>query len=78
MYSKTCLKQPLKIVIKKILMTNDSLMKVKYCKAFCNTFDLHKVIIGLENRVLVIFLIGHIRPKGFTVHVFASYAFQQD
>ena len=34
-------------------MTNGSLMKVESTAeclgAFCNTFDLHKVIIGLEN-----------------------------
>ena len=45
-YSKTCLKRPLKIDKANVLMTNDSLMKVKCiaeCSkgAFCNTFDLH-------------------------------------
>ena len=45
-YSKTCLKQPLKMDKTKVLKTNGSLMKVKSiaeCSlgAFCNTFDLH-------------------------------------
>ena len=51
-YSKTCVKWPLKNKQTKILMTNGSLMKVKSiadCSpwstlqrgAFCNTFDLH-------------------------------------
>ena len=37
-------------------MTNDSLMKLKVLQnagAFCNTFDLHYVIIGLENQFVV-------------------------
>ena len=39
-------------------MTNGSLMQVKSIadapkEAFCNTFDLHKGIIGLENEFLV-------------------------
>ena len=51
---------------KTILMTNDSLMKVKSIAdaplgAFCNTFDLHLVIIGLENQFLVFFLSGLLR-----------------
>ena len=45
-YSKTCLKQPLKIDKTKVLKTNGSLMKVESIeecskRAFCNTFDLH-------------------------------------
>ena len=55
MYSKTCVKQPLKNRQNKDL--NDklfknvvSLMKVKSIAEFCNTFDLHLVIIGLENQ----------------------------
>ena len=41
-------------------MTNGSLMKVESiaeCSlgAFCNTFDLHQAIIGLESQFLVIF-----------------------
>ena len=41
-----------------ILMTNGSLMKVNSVAecplgAFCNAFDLHLVIIGLENHFLV-------------------------
>ena len=36
----------------KILMTNGSLMKVESIEeAFCNTFDLHPAIIGLENQL---------------------------
>ena len=54
-YSKSCLKQPLKNRKNKGLKTNGSLMKVESvaeCSlgAFCNTFDLHKAIIGLENQ----------------------------
>ena len=44
-YSKTCVKRPLKNRQTKILMTNGSLMKAKSIAecfgAFCNTFDLH-------------------------------------
>ena len=37
-----------------ILMTNGSLIKVKSpLGAFCNTFDLHLAIIGLENQFSV-------------------------
>ena len=39
-YSKTWLKQPLKIDKTKVFKINGSLMKV--FGAFCNTFDLHK------------------------------------
>ena len=44
-----------------VLKTNGSLMKVESiaeCSlgAFCNTFDLNQVIIGLENQYLVFFL----------------------
>ena len=42
-----------KIAKTKILKTNGSLMKVESIaecsRAFCNTFDLHQAIIGLEN-----------------------------
>ena len=46
LYSKTYLKQPLKIDKTIVLKTNGSLMKVESiaeCSlgAFCNTFDLH-------------------------------------
>ena len=59
-------KQPLKKEKTKILMTNCSLMKVKSiaeCSlgAFCNTFDLHKAIIGLETNFLVFFMSGRLR-----------------
>ena len=45
MYSKTCLKRPLKIDKRKVIATNCSLMKVKSlaeCSigALCNAFDL--------------------------------------
>ena len=54
-YSKTCLKRPLKNRQTKVLKTNGSVMKVeKFAEcslgAFCNTFDLHLGIIGLENQ----------------------------
>ena len=50
----------------KVLKTNGSLMKVRSiaeCSlgAFCNTFELHLVIIGLENQYLVFFLSGRLR-----------------
>ena len=71
MYSKTCLKRPLKT---KVLKTNGSLMKVESiaeCSlgAFCNTFDLHLAIIGLENQFLVFFLSGRLKT-GFTVFTY--------
>ena len=49
-----------KIYKTKVLKTNGSLIKVESiaeCSlgAFCNTFDLHKVIIGLEQFFLVFF-----------------------
>ena len=50
----------------KVLITNGSLMKVESiaeCSlgAFCNTFDLHSAIIGLENQFFVFFLSGCFR-----------------
>ena len=56
----------LKIDKTKVLKANDSLMKVEStaeCSlgAFCNTFDLHLAIIGLENQFLVFFLSGRLR-----------------
>ena len=58
-YSNTCVKRPLKIDITKILMTNGSLMQVKSiaeCSpwSILHTFDLHYVIIGLENQFVVV------------------------
>ena len=52
-YSKTCLKQPLKIDKIKVLIENGSLMKVKVLQnaplgAFSNTFDQHLAITGIE------------------------------
>ena len=54
----------------KILMTNGSLLKVKSiaeCSswAFCNTFDLYKVIIGLENQFSI--FLKWLIYTGFTV-----------
>ena len=53
--SKTCLKQSLKIDKTKVLMENDSILKVEVLQndplgAFCNTFDLHLAIIVVENQ----------------------------
>ena len=50
----------------KVLNTNGSLMKVKSiaeCSlgAFCNSFDLHLAINGLEKQFLVFFLSGRLR-----------------
>ena len=65
-----------KIDTTKILMINGSLKKVESiaeCSsngAFCNNFDLHKAIIGIEIHFLVFFLSG--RLTGFTV--FTIYA----
>ena len=44
----------------KVLKTDDNLMQVKNiaeCSlgAFCNAFDLHLAVIGLENQFLVFF-----------------------
>ena len=66
-YSEPCLKWPLKIDKTKVLMTSGSLMHVKSIaecstRAFCNTFDLHKVIISLENIFLGHFMNDHLRP----------------
>ena len=65
-YSKTCLKQSLKINKTKVFKTNGSLMKVESiaeCSlgAFCNTFDLHKAINGLENQFFGLLLSGHLK-----------------
>ena len=65
-YSKPFLSSHSKIDKTKVLKTNDSLMKVESiagCSlaAFCNTFDLHYAIIGLEKQFLVFFLSGRLR-----------------
>ena len=49
-----------------VLKTYGSLMNVESiaeCSlgAFCNTFDLHEAINGLENEILVFFLSDHLR-----------------
>ena len=49
-YNKTYVKRPLKIDKAYVLMTNGSLM---IDCVFCNAFDLHKAIIGLEKQVSV-------------------------
>ena len=59
-YSKTCLKRPLKINKTEIFKINGSLMKVESIaecslEAFCNTFDLHYAIISLEKQFLIFF-----------------------
>ena len=61
--SKTCLKRPFKNRQQMTLMTNDSLMKVESVAewAFCNTFDLHLTIIGIENQFLVFILDDRLR-----------------
>ena len=54
-----------------VLLTNGSLMKVKHIaecilrNTFCNTFDLHYAIIGLENQ----FSVFELFYTDFTVHV---------
>ena len=55
----------------KVFKTNGSLMQIEsiaecFLGAFFNTFDLHSVIIGLENQFLVFFLSGRLRQV-FTV-----------
>ena len=75
-YSKTCQKWPLKNRQNKGLTTNCSLMKVKSiaeCSlgAFCNTFDLHLAIIGLEKQYLVFVLSGRLRQVLLYVSRFA-------
>ena len=63
MYSKTCLKGPLKMDKTKILKTSGNLVKVEVLQnALFNTFDLHLAIMGLENQFLVFFLSGCVRP----------------
>ena len=63
-----------KLVKTKALKTNGILMKAKSiaeCSlgAFCNTFDLHLAIIGLENQFLVFFLSGCLR-QGLLYYMF--------
>ena len=49
----------------KIIMTNGSFMKVESIaecsRAFCNSFDLHYEIVGLEKQLLVFILSGRLR-----------------
>ena len=70
MYKESTVKPVLsshsKIDKTEVLKTNGSLMKVKSiaeCSlgAFCNIFDRHQAIIGLENHFLVFFLSGCLR-----------------
>ena len=64
---KPVLSGHLKIDKTKVLMENGSLIKfhsIAECAplgAFCNTFDLHQVIIGIENQFLVFFFSGSLR-----------------
>ena len=48
-------------------MTNGSLMKVESIAAFCNSFDLHEGIIGLENQFLV-FLRGAVLHRFYCTY----------
>ena len=71
-YSKTCLKRSLKTDKTKVLKTIGSLMKVESiaeCSlgVFCNTFDLHKAIIGLETNFCLLF--EWQLKTGFTVYM---------
>ena len=66
LYSATCLKQPLKIDKTKVLKTGGSLLQVESIAefsagAFCNTFDLHQAITGLENIYWGLLLSGSFR-----------------
>ena len=59
-YSKTCLKRPLKKKTKMGFKTDYRLMQVKSIaecskRAFCNTFDLHLATICFKTCVLFIF-----------------------
>ena len=71
--SKSCVELPLKKAKTKIFMTNGSLMKVENIVnaplgTFCNTFDLHLAIIGLEKQFSV--FCGSVRftqPKALIV-----------
>ena len=61
----------------KVLKTNGILMKVESiaeCSfgAFCNTFDLHKAIIGRENQFFVFFLSGRLRQVLLYIFIFNS------
>ena len=73
---KPVLSDHLKIDKTKVSTTDGSLMQVKSIaecskRAFCNTFNLHLVIIGLENQFLVFFLIGRLRQ----VLLYINYVF---
>ena len=71
-YSKTCVKRPLKIDKTKILMTNGSLMKVEIiAECSCNTFDLHQAKLGLEKQFLA--FLGVAVLHRFTVLIFNRY-----
>ena len=52
---KPVLSGHIKIGKANILNTDGSLMQVDCIGAFCNTVDLHKAIIGIENQSLVFF-----------------------
>ena len=57
--------------MEKVLKTNGSFMKVESIAeyslgAFCNTYDLHQAIIGLETQFLVFFFEWPLKT-GFTV-----------
>ena len=76
--SKTFVKWPLKKDKTKMLMTNGSLIKVEsiaecskadaLLQAFCNTFDLHKAIFGVENHLSVI-LKDTVLHRFYCIHI---------
>ena len=51
-YSKTCVKRPLKnrqnLDLNDKWKLNEGRKNCRMLEAFCNTFDLHKALIGLE------------------------------
>ena len=74
LYSKTCLKRPLKNRQTKALTTNGSLMRSKVLQnaplgAFCNSFDMYYAIIGIENQFWFSFWVAALdRFTVFTSH----------
>ena len=56
-------------------MTNGSLIKVESIAEFCNNFGLHKVIICLENQILVLFLSGRSRQVLLYIHIYDKVPF---
>ena len=71
MYSKTCLRGHSHIDTTKVLKTIGILMKIESIAEFCNTFDLHLAIFGLENQFLVSFSVAA-EDKFYCIY-FSSY-----